>query len=188
MSSLVLFLTVFLACSVEAVEALTIVLAAGTSRHWGSAVQGTLAALVALAAVVAVLGPAVGVIPLGGLRLVVGALLLVFGLQWLRKAIMRGSGYKALHDEAADLRRGGRRRERRRGGRPRRGPRLVRLHPVLQGRASSKGSKWPSSWSPSATTSGTSRWRCSARRSRSPWSPPSASRCARRWPRSRRTP
>jgi uncharacterized membrane protein len=101
MSSAVLFLTVFLACAVEAVEALTIVLAAGTSRHWGSAMQGTLAALVVLAATVAALGPAVGLIPIGGLRLVVGALLLVFGLQWLRKAVMRGSGYKALHDEAA---------------------------------------------------------------------------------------
>ncbi len=101
MSSLVLFLTVFLACAVEAVEALTIVLAAGTSRHWGSAAQGTLAALAALAAVVAVLGPAIGLIPLSLLRLVVGALLLVFGLQWLRKAVLRGSGHKALHDEAA---------------------------------------------------------------------------------------
>ncbi|WP_042380465.1 COG4280 domain-containing protein [Streptacidiphilus melanogenes] len=99
MTTFVLFLTVLLACAVEAVEALTIVLAAGTSRHWGSAWQGTVAALLTLAATVAVLGPAVGQIPLGALRLLVGALLLVFGLQWLRKAIMRGSGYKALHDE-----------------------------------------------------------------------------------------
>ena len=100
MTTFVLFLTVLLACAVEAVEALTIVLAAGTSRHWGSAWQGTVAALLALAATVAVLGPAVGQIPLGALRLLVGALLLVFGLQWLRKAVMRGSGYKALHDES----------------------------------------------------------------------------------------
>lgn len=101
MSAWILFLTVFLACAVEAVEALTIVLAAGTSRHWGSAVQGTLAALVVLAATVAAVGPAIGLIPLGALRLVVGALLLVFGLQWLRKAVLRASGHKALHDEDA---------------------------------------------------------------------------------------
>ncbi|SHL20719.1 Uncharacterized membrane protein [Actinacidiphila paucisporea] len=94
-----LFATVFVACAVEAVEALTIVLAAGTSRHWGSALQGTGAALVALAATVGALGPAIGLIPLGGLRLVVGGLLLVFGLQWLRKAVLRASGHKALHDE-----------------------------------------------------------------------------------------
>lgn len=100
MSGLVLVLTVFLACAVEAVEALTIVLAAGTSREWRSALQGTAAALVALAAVVAALGPAIGLIPLGALRLVVGALLLVFGLQWLRKAILRASGHKARRDEA----------------------------------------------------------------------------------------
>jgi len=99
MTTFVLFLTVFLACAVEAVEAVTIVLAAGTSRHWGSAIQGTAAALVVLAVIVAALGPAIGLLPLGALRLVVGALLLVFGLQWLRKAVLRGSGYKALHDE-----------------------------------------------------------------------------------------
>ena len=99
MTTFVLFITVFLACAVEAVEAVTIVLAAGTSRHWGSAFQGTVAALVVLAVIVAALGPAIGLLPLGALRLVVGALLLVFGLQWLRKAVLRGSGYKALHDE-----------------------------------------------------------------------------------------
>ncbi|MEY9964832.1 putative membrane protein [Streptacidiphilus sp. MAP12-16] len=99
MTSYVLFLTVFLACAVEAVEAVTIVLAAGTSRHWGSAVQGTVSALLVLAVTVSALGPAIGLLPLGALRLVVGALLLVFGLQWLRKAVLRGSGFKALHDE-----------------------------------------------------------------------------------------
>jgi uncharacterized membrane protein len=96
-----LFVAVFLACLVEAVEALTIVLAAGTARDWRSATTGLVAALLSLAAIVAVLGPAVSVIPLSGLRLFVGALLLVFGLQWLRKAILRASGNKALHDEAA---------------------------------------------------------------------------------------
>src|ERR1700747_2512689 len=101
MTTFVLFVTVLLACAVEAVEALTIVLAAGTSRHWGCAWQGTVAALLVLAATVAALGPAVGQIPLNALRLIVGALLLVFGLQWLRKAILRASGYKGLHDEDA---------------------------------------------------------------------------------------
>jgi uncharacterized membrane protein len=95
-----LFIAVFLACAVEAVEATTIVLAAGTARDWRSATIGLLAALATLAAIVAVLGPALSAIPLRGLRLGVGALLLVFGLQWLRKAILRGSGHKALHDES----------------------------------------------------------------------------------------
>ena len=94
-----LFIAVFLACAVEAVEATTIVLAAGTARGWRSAMAGLAVAVVTLAIVVAVLGPAVSAVPLRGLRLVVGALLLVFGLQWLRKAILRASGYKALHDE-----------------------------------------------------------------------------------------
>ncbi len=100
MSSTALFIAVFLACAVEAVEALTIVLAAGTARDWRSALTGVLAGLAVLAVVVAVLGPAVSAIPLDGLRLFVGGLLLVFGLQWLRKAILRASGNKALHDEA----------------------------------------------------------------------------------------
>jgi uncharacterized membrane protein len=94
-----LFIAVFLACAVEAVEATTIVLAAGTARDWRSATTGMAGAVVVLAVIVAVLGPAVSDVPLRGLRLVVGALLLVFGLQWLRKAILRASGHKALHDE-----------------------------------------------------------------------------------------
>jgi len=94
-----LFLAVFLACVVEAVEALTIILVAGTAREWRSALTGLGAGLVVLAAIVAVLGPAVSAIPLSGLRLFVGGLLLIFGLQWLRKAILRASGNKALHDE-----------------------------------------------------------------------------------------
>jgi uncharacterized membrane protein len=94
-----LFIAVFLACAVEAVEATTIVLAAGTARDWRSAGIGVGAALGVLAVIVAVLGPAVSEIPLRGLRVVVGALLLVFGLQWIRKAILRASGHKALHDE-----------------------------------------------------------------------------------------
>ena len=96
-----LFAAVFLACAVEAVEALTIVLAAGTARGWRSAGQGVVSALIVLAAIVAVLGPALTAIPLGALRLLVGALLLIFGLQWLRKAVLRASGHKDLHDEDA---------------------------------------------------------------------------------------
>jgi uncharacterized membrane protein len=83
------------------VEALTIVLAMGVTRGWKATLVGTGVALVALAAIVAVLGPALTVIPIETLRLVVGALLLVFGLQWLRKAILRASGWRALRDEDA---------------------------------------------------------------------------------------
>ena len=100
MNAVALVLTVFVACAVEAVEALTIVLAAGLTREWRSTFQGMAAALVVLAVVVAAVGPALTLFPLGVLRLVVGALLAVFGLQWLRKAILRASGYKDLHDEA----------------------------------------------------------------------------------------
>jgi uncharacterized membrane protein len=94
-----LFVAVFLACAVEAVEATTIVLAAGTTRQWRSTLIGVGTGLLALAVIVVVLGPAVSALPIGVLRLVVGTLLLVFGLQWLRKSILRASGYKALHDE-----------------------------------------------------------------------------------------
>ncbi len=96
-----LALSVFLACAVEAVEALTIVLAVGSTRSWRSALYGVAAGVLALAVVVAALGPALTALPLDALRMIVGALLLVFGLQWLRKAILRAAGLKALHDEAA---------------------------------------------------------------------------------------
>jgi uncharacterized membrane protein len=98
-SGAALFIAVFLACTVEAVEATTIVLAAGTGRDWRSALTGAAAGLVTLAVIVAALGPALTLVPLRSLRLVVGGLLLIFGLQWLRKSILRASGYKALHDE-----------------------------------------------------------------------------------------
>lgn len=101
MNDFALFTAVFLACVVEAVEATTIVLAAGSSRHWRSALLGVLAALGVLVVAIAVAGPAISLLPIGILRLVVGGLLLVFGLQWMRKAILRASGYKPLHDELA---------------------------------------------------------------------------------------
>jgi uncharacterized membrane protein len=94
-----LALSVFLACTVEAVEALTIVLAVGTTRSWFSAMAGVGAAVLALAVIVAALGPAITSLPIGVLRVVVGGLLLIFGLQWLRKAILRSAGLKARHDE-----------------------------------------------------------------------------------------
>src|SRR5436189_3521275 len=96
-----LFLAVFVASAVEGVEAVTIVLAAGLTRGWRSALTGAGAALFVLTAIVAALGPALTALPFDTLRLVVGGLLLVFGLQWLRKAILRASGYVPLHDEAA---------------------------------------------------------------------------------------
>jgi uncharacterized membrane protein len=101
MNAAFLFFSAFLASAVEMVEALTIVLASGIARGWRSSLIGVGAATVVLAAVVAALGPALTVVPIGALRLVVGALLLIFGLQWLRKAILRASGFKALHDEDA---------------------------------------------------------------------------------------
>jgi uncharacterized membrane protein len=89
----------FLASAVEMVEALTIVLGVGVVRGWRSTLIGAGAAGVVLGILVAALGPALGSVPIDTLRLVVGALLLAFGLQWLRKAILRSSGYKDLHDE-----------------------------------------------------------------------------------------
>jgi uncharacterized membrane protein len=94
-----LAISVFLACAVEAVEALTIVLAVGTTRSWSSAFGGVGAATLALAALVIALGPALTSLPIDALRVLVGGLLLIFGLQWLRKAILRGAGLKAKHDE-----------------------------------------------------------------------------------------
>jgi len=97
--NLLVFVGAALASAVEMVEALTIVLALGVSRGWRAPLQGAAAAIAVLVVLVAALGPALEAIPLDLLRLVVGTLLLVFGLQWLRKAILRASGLKALHDE-----------------------------------------------------------------------------------------
>jgi uncharacterized membrane protein len=94
-----LALSVFLACAVEAVEALTIVLAVGQTRSWTAALSGAGVSLVLLAGVVAALGGAITQLPIDTLRIVVGALLLVVGAQWLRKAVLRAAGRKALHDE-----------------------------------------------------------------------------------------
>src|SRR5271156_4661976 len=97
---LVLVVAVFLASAVEMVEALTVVVAVGVTRGWRSALEGTAAAVAVLAALVAAVGPAlVHYVPLGTLRVVVGGLLLVFGLQWLQKAVLRAAGLKAKHDE-----------------------------------------------------------------------------------------
>jgi len=100
--NVVLVLAVFLASAVEMVEALTIVVAVGATKGWRSALEGTAVALLVLGAMVVALGPAiVHYVPLATLRLVVGGLLLVFGLQWLRKAVLRAAGMKAKHDEDA---------------------------------------------------------------------------------------
>jgi len=100
-TKLILFLSAFLASIVEGVEALTVVLATGTTRGWRSTLIGVGAALLALIAVILALGPALTYVPLDSLRVVVGGLLLVFGLQWLRKAILRAAGYVPLRDEEA---------------------------------------------------------------------------------------
>ena len=101
-SSVTLAVAVFLASAVESVEAVTIIVAAGVSRGWRSALEGAAAALALLVVLVGALGPAlVYLVPISVLRTVVGALLLVFGLQWLRKAILRTVGLKAKHDEDA---------------------------------------------------------------------------------------
>ncbi len=91
----------FLASLVEFVEALTVVLAVGAVRGWRGALSGTGVALVVLLVIIAALGPALARIPLGTVQLVVGALLLLFGLRWLRKAVLRSAGVIPLHDEAS---------------------------------------------------------------------------------------
>ena len=101
-ATIMLMLAVFGASCVEAVEALTIVLASGTTRGWRSAMEGTAAAVVVLGVLVGAVGvPLVHYVPIDALRVAVGALLLVLGLSWLRKAILRASGHKAKHDEDA---------------------------------------------------------------------------------------
>ncbi len=91
----------FLASMVEFVEALTIVLAVGTIRGWKSALYGTFAGVALLVLMVAIFGPALNHIPLHILQIVIGVLLLLFGIRWLRKAVLRAGGKISLHDEAA---------------------------------------------------------------------------------------
>ncbi|HEX3503036.1 MAG TPA: hypothetical protein VHU22_06570 [Xanthobacteraceae bacterium] len=91
----------FLASLVEAVEALTIVLAVAVVRGWRPAGLGVIAGLAALALIVIVLGPLLDFVPLYVLQLAIGILLLLFGMRWLRKAILRAAGLIPLHDEAA---------------------------------------------------------------------------------------
>src|SRR5262245_39582358 len=100
-ASLILVLAAFLASAVEAVEALTVVLAVGVTRGWRSSLVGAGTATLVLTAVIAVLGPALAFLPIDALRIVVGTLLLIFGLQWLRKAILRAGHYKPYRNEAA---------------------------------------------------------------------------------------
>jgi uncharacterized membrane protein len=98
-----LSLSVFLASAVECVEALTIVLAVGLSRGWASALAGVGAALLVLAGLVLVLGTGLSALPIEVVKIVVGGLLLLFGLQWLRKAVLRQAGLKAMRDETANF-------------------------------------------------------------------------------------
>ena len=105
MKDVFLVLSAFLASAVEMVEATTIVLAIGLARSWRASLTGAAAATAALVVVVAALGPALTLVPIDALRLVVGVLLLIFGLQWLRKAVLRAAGFIPLHDEDAIFRR-----------------------------------------------------------------------------------
>jgi len=90
----------FMASLVEFVEALTIVLAVGAARGWRYALAGSVCAVIALAGIVALAGPALLRVPLGSVQLLIGLLALLFGMRWLRKAVLRAAGVIALHDEA----------------------------------------------------------------------------------------
>lgn len=92
-------LAAFLASLVEFVEALTIVLAVGVTRGWRPALAGAAGGAIALVAATLILGPALAFVPLTALHLAAGLLLLIFGLSWLRKAVLRSAGILPLHDE-----------------------------------------------------------------------------------------
>ena len=149
-NEVLILLGAFSASAVEMVEALTIVLGVGVVRGWRSTLIGVGIATIVLAALVAALGPALTYVPISTLRLVVGALLLAFGMQWLRKAILRSSGHKAMHDEDEAFRR--ERAEAAAAGRE-------EMHSRSRSRASSsRGSRSSSSSSRSAAPRGGSAW------------------------------
>jgi uncharacterized membrane protein len=101
MKDLLLILASFLASSVEMVEAMTIILAVGVTRGWRASLTGAVVGFLALAVTVGILGPSlVTLVPLNTLRIVVGTLLLIFGMQWLRKAIQRSAGLRSKRNEA----------------------------------------------------------------------------------------
>ena len=101
MHDILLFTSAFLASCVEMVEAITIILAVGVTKGWRTALTGVVAASIVLAVIVAILGVSlVNYVPLGVLQVTVGILLLIFGMQWLRKAVQRASGVRSSHDEA----------------------------------------------------------------------------------------
>ncbi len=100
--AIITILSAFLASAVEFVEAVTIVLAVGVTRQWRSALIGVAAAIVTLAVLIVVFGSALALfVPIGVLRLIVGGFLVIYGLQWLTKAVLRAGGAKAKHDETA---------------------------------------------------------------------------------------
>jgi uncharacterized membrane protein len=101
MRDVLLIAAPFLACIVEMVEALTIVLAVGLTRGWRVSLTGAAAAVLLLGVVVGALGSRLASLPIAPLRLFIGAFVLAFGLRWLQKAIRRAAGLKALHDENA---------------------------------------------------------------------------------------
>ena len=100
-SEWILIVSTFLASAVEAVEALTVILAVGTTRGWRAPWIATVAGTMALALIVTLFGPQLSRLPIDALRIVVGGVLLIFGMGWLRKAILRASGWKPPRDEAA---------------------------------------------------------------------------------------
>ena len=184
-AELALLASTFVASFVECVEALTIVLAMGLTRGWRAALTGTALALVALVAFTAAAGYALATwLPTAALQLVIGTLLLIFGLQWLRKAILRSSGRKALHDEGEEYA------EQAAAGRAAEDRTLLGVDAfglIVSRASSSRASKSCSSSSPSGSTPTTCPWPRSAVGQR-PWScSGSASCCTARSPRCRRT-